>query len=198
LTVSVALALTSVACVHLIGSSGILAAFVAGLLFKRFLARAEDPHHERVQKAIGRFFDLPVLALFGLSVPWRDWLALDRAAWLFVLAVLLLRRPPVWLLLRPVLPSLAHRCEALFNGWFGPIGILRRRGRPPDPHRSGVDRRQPRRIRLDRDAWHERHPADQALPAPVCRASTLCGDDRHSPGHRLSVTGDVAGTSSSS
>jgi NhaP-type Na+/H+ or K+/H+ antiporter len=65
LTVSVALALTSVACVHLIGSSGILAAFVAGLLFKRFLARAEDPHHERVQKAIGRFFDLPVLALLA-------------------------------------------------------------------------------------------------------------------------------------
>jgi NhaP-type Na+/H+ or K+/H+ antiporter len=123
LTVSVALALTSVACVHLIGSSGILAAFVAGLLFKRSLASVEDPNHEHVQEAIGRFFDLPVFILFGLSVPWRDWMNLDWTAWVFVLAVLLLRRPPVWLLLRPLLPSLAHRREALFNGWFGPIGI---------------------------------------------------------------------------
>lgn len=123
LTASVALALTAVACVHLIGSSGILAAFVAGLLFKRFLVQVEDPRHEHVQEAIGRFFDLPVFILFGLSVPWRDWLGLDWTVWLFVLAVLLLRRPPVWLLLRPLLPSLKQRQEALFNGWFGPIGI---------------------------------------------------------------------------
>jgi sodium/hydrogen antiporter len=37
--------------------------------------------------------------------------------------VLLLRRPPVWLLLQPLLPSLRDRREAFFNGWFGPIGI---------------------------------------------------------------------------
>jgi NhaP-type Na+/H+ or K+/H+ antiporter len=29
----------------------------------------------------------------------------------------------VWLLLQPLLPSLRYRREALFNGWFGPIGI---------------------------------------------------------------------------
>lgn len=123
LTVSVALALTAVACVHLIGSSGILAAFVAGLQFKRFLVRVEDPDHEHVQEAIGRFFDLPVFILFGLLAPWPDWLALDGMSWLFVLAVLLLRRPPVWLLLKPLLPSVRNHREALFNGWFGPIGI---------------------------------------------------------------------------
>ncbi len=123
LTASVALALATVAWVHLIGSSGILAAFVAGLVFHRFLVRVEDPRYEHVQEAIGRFFDLPVFVLFGLSVPWRAWLQLDWTAGLFVLTVLLLRRPPVWLLLRPILPSLEDRREALFNGWFGPIGI---------------------------------------------------------------------------
>lgn len=116
-------ALATVACVHLIGSSGILTGFVAGLVFNRFLVRVEDPRHEHVQEAIGRFFVLPVFVLFGLSVPWRDWLELDWAAWAFVLAVPLLRRPPVWLLLYRRLPSLESRREGLFNGWFGPIGI---------------------------------------------------------------------------
>lgn len=41
LTASVALALATVACVHLIGSSGILAAFVAGLMFDRYLAQPD-------------------------------------------------------------------------------------------------------------------------------------------------------------
>jgi NhaP-type Na+/H+ or K+/H+ antiporter len=123
LTASVALALATVAWVHLIGSSGILAAFAAGLVFQRFLVRVEDPRTEHVQEAIGRFFDLPVFVLFGLSVPWHDWLALDWTALAFTVAVLLLRRPPVWLLLQPMLRSLENRREALFNGWFGPIGI---------------------------------------------------------------------------
>lgn len=139
LTVSVALALTTVACVHLIGSSGILAAFVAGLLFKRYLVRVEDPRHEHVQEAIGRFFDLPVFILFGLSVPWRAWLDLGWTAGLFAIAVLLLRRPPVWLLLRPVLPSLEGWREALFNGWFGPIGIAALFYAAEASHLTGVD-----------------------------------------------------------
>jgi NhaP-type Na+/H+ or K+/H+ antiporter len=140
LTASVALALSAVACVHLIGSSGILAAFVAGLVFDRFLRQVEDPRHEHVQEAIGRFFDLPVFILFGLSVPWHDWLALESTAWLFVLAVLLLRRPPLWLLLRPLLPSLQHRREALFNGWFGPIGIAALFYAAEATHMTHIDR----------------------------------------------------------
>lgn len=123
LTVTVALALTTVACVHMIGSSGILAAFVAGLTFDRYLTRVEDPRHEHTQEAIGRFFDLPVFVLFGLSVPWQAWLSLDTNVWLFAGLVLLLRRPPVWLVLHPLLGSLTQSREALFNGWFGPIGI---------------------------------------------------------------------------
>jgi sodium/hydrogen antiporter len=115
--------LTAVACVHLIGASGILAAFTAGLAFKRSLVQVEDPRTEHVQEAIGRFFDLPVFVLFGLSAPWRQWLELDWTAWTFVVAALLLRRPPLWLLLRPLLPSLRNWREAAFNGWFGPIGI---------------------------------------------------------------------------
>jgi sodium/hydrogen antiporter len=93
------------------------------LTFQRFLERVEDPRTEHVQEAIGRFFDLPVFVLIHLSVPWRDWLAIDWTAWAFVAAVLLLRRPPVWLLLQALLPSPRNRREASFNGWFGPIGI---------------------------------------------------------------------------
>ena len=78
--------------------------------------------------------------LFGLSAPWHDWLALEWTAWLFVLAVLLLRRPPVWLLLRPLLRSLQHRREALFNGWFGPIGIAALFYAAEASHMTHIDR----------------------------------------------------------
>jgi NhaP-type Na+/H+ or K+/H+ antiporter len=40
-----------------------------------------------------------------------------------VVLVLLLHRLPVWLLLRPVTCSLRSNRDAIFNGWFGPIGV---------------------------------------------------------------------------
>ena len=121
-TVGLALSLTVLACVKLIGSDGILAVFAAGLGFNRFISHRET-RQEHVQETIGRFFDLPVFILFGIILPWTAWGELGWPALLFVVAVLLLRRLPVWWLLRARLASLHTRRDTLFAGWFGPIGI---------------------------------------------------------------------------
>ena len=120
---SVALALTVLATVRLVGADGLLAVFAAGVTFARFITRRENPHQHRVQEGIARFFDLPVFVLPGTVLPWGAWRELGWTGVAFAAAVLALRRPPAWLLLRPLLPSLRRTRDVLFNGWFGPIGI---------------------------------------------------------------------------
>lgn len=123
LMVSLALTLTVLAFLRLLQSDGILAVFVAGLVFNRFVQEDDESEQGRIQEAISRLFELPVFILFGMALPWADWLDNGWPPLLFALAVLLLRRLPAWLLLRTLLPSLRCRREVLFAGWFGPVGI---------------------------------------------------------------------------
>ena len=122
LTIGIALSLTVLAAVRLIGSDGILAVFVAGLMLNRVVTDRET-RHEHTQEAIGRFFDLPVFVLIGAMIPWSGWQALGWPGIALVLAVLILRRLPWWLVLRPILPSLKTAGDAGFLGWFGPMGV---------------------------------------------------------------------------
>lgn len=74
LTAVIALALTALAGARVIGSDGVLAAFVAGAVLNAgdWETKAEQ-HMERFQEALARFFDLPVMILFGAVVPWHAW-----------------------------------------------------------------------------------------------------------------------------
>lgn len=121
-TVALALSITVLAAVRLIGSDGILAVFVAGLVLNRYVV-GEEMRHEHLQEAIGRFFDLPVFILLGVMLPWSAWMTIGWPGLLFVAAVILLRRLPWWLLLSPALRAVHRPAEAAFLGWFGPIGI---------------------------------------------------------------------------
>jgi sodium/hydrogen antiporter len=61
--------------------------------------------------------------VLGMALPWEGWLELGWGGLLLVAAVLLLRRLPAVLALRPLLGSLRSRGkDVLFLGWFGPIG----------------------------------------------------------------------------
>ncbi len=66
---------------------------------------------------------MPVFALLGLALPWGEWVELGWAAVALVVAVLLLRRIPAVLLLKPLIGGIRGWDEALFVGWFGPIGV---------------------------------------------------------------------------
>jgi NhaP-type Na+/H+ or K+/H+ antiporter len=123
LTVSLGLNLTALIMIRGLGGSGILGSFVAAAVFSRFLSAGNVLEEHRLQEAMGRIFELPMFFLFGLALPWEAWSQLGWRAYVFAASVLVLRRMPVWLLLYPLLPSLHKGRDALFNGWFGPVGI---------------------------------------------------------------------------
>ena len=122
LTIGLALSLTVLAGLELIGTDGILAVFVAGIMFNRGISDIET-HQHNLHGAITRFFDLPVFVLIGVLLPWKEWLAMGWNALFLALALVLLRRLPWWLVLSPIIPSLKKRDETLFAGFFGPIGV---------------------------------------------------------------------------
>ena len=123
LTVTIAMALATTSGVRLLGGDEVLAAFVAGAVLNNSNRQFNvQEHHERFSEALGRFFDLPIMIMFGAAIPWSEWSRLGWRAAAFAVAVLLLRRIPAWLLLRRWLPWNRDRRSALFAGWFGPIG----------------------------------------------------------------------------
>jgi sodium/hydrogen antiporter len=123
LTVSLALSLTVLGVTELLHLNGVLAAFVAGIVFNFAGSSDAKESQEEIQEAISRFFDLPIFVLLGMALPWQGWLDLGWKGPLLVVAVLLLRRLPAVLALRPLLGELRGRAnDVLFLGWFGPIG----------------------------------------------------------------------------
>ncbi|MUG91420.1 sodium:proton antiporter [Scytonema sp. UIC 10036] len=122
LAYTIALSLVVLGFVKLIGCDGIFAVFAAGIAFDQVVGGQERSEEEGVQEAIDRFFTTNIFLLLGLYLPWQKWLELGWKGMLLVIAVLFLRRLPAVLVLRPFLGKLKKLPDALFIGWFGPIG----------------------------------------------------------------------------
>ncbi|WP_157596583.1 cation:proton antiporter domain-containing protein [Saccharomonospora saliphila] len=120
---SVALTVAVLGATHLTGANGLLAVFVAGLVFRGVIPEDEDRTEERVQEGVNDFFLLPVFVLLGLALPWERWADLGWRGPALVVAVLLLRRLPAFVALSPAMRTVRGRSEAFFLGWFGPIGV---------------------------------------------------------------------------
>lgn len=123
LAFTVALALLVVGAAGLVQVNGVLAVFAAGLAFDNMVGGSERAEEANVQEAVNQFFTLPIFALIGLVLPLRGWLDLGWAGAGLAISILLLRRLPAILALRPLLPPVHHRHDLLFLGWFGPIGV---------------------------------------------------------------------------
>ena len=100
---------------------GVLAAFVAGLAFNLTSTGAERTAEVEIDEAVNRFAVLPMFLLLGATIPWTVWRELGWTAIALALAVLLLRRLPVLLLLKR--PLNLGWPDALYLGWFGPVGV---------------------------------------------------------------------------
>ncbi len=74
-----------------------------------------------IDEAVNRFAVLPLFVLLGAALPWRQWAELGWGAAVLVVAVLCLRRVPLILLLRR--PLRLPTPDALYLGWFGPVGV---------------------------------------------------------------------------
>jgi len=123
LAYTLALSLAVLGAAKLLGTDGILAVFVAGLAFDAAVSESDRAEEERVQEAVNRFFILPIFVLLGLTIPWEGWMDLGWSGLFLALAVLLLRRLPAVLALKPLLGRVGGTRDALFLGWFGPIGV---------------------------------------------------------------------------
>ncbi len=122
-TVNLSLALFVLAAVGLIGGDGLLAVFAAAVVFAGRTDEQRTEGSERFQEAVKRFFELPVLILLGIALPWSAWSKLGWWAFAFPLVAIFMRRLPAWLLLARFMPSLADARDRWFAGWFGPVGI---------------------------------------------------------------------------
>ncbi|KAK0736817.1 alkali metal cation/H+ antiporter Nha1 C terminus-domain-containing protein [Apiosordaria backusii] len=112
----------------ILGLDDLLVGFAAGVGFSNdgwFTQKTEESH---VSNVIDLLINLTYFVYFGTIIPWEDFNdhKIGLYAWrLVVLAifVILFRRIPIMLALKPIIPDLKTWREALFAGHFGPIGV---------------------------------------------------------------------------
>lgn len=127
-TIFLTLGLGLASVVELIKSDAAVAVIVAGVVFAwlRFDEKPEaDVEHQRdeYQHLLKQLLQVPVFVLLGTALPWSDWVDMGWKAPALVVAILLLRRIPAVLLLKPFVDQLQTWSTALFVGWFGPVGV---------------------------------------------------------------------------
>lgn len=123
LAYTVALSLLILGLARVLKLDGLLSVFTGGLAYSLIASVRVKSKEENVQEAVGSLFTLPLFVLLGAALPWAAW---QEQGWLMAalaLAVLLLRRLPMWLALWPVLRRTYTPRDGLFLGWFGPIGV---------------------------------------------------------------------------
>ncbi|MFC7230863.1 cation:proton antiporter [Saliphagus sp. GCM10025308] len=123
LSVTIALTFAVLGGVKLLGSDGILAAFVAGLLFNQFADAADEADEQKVQETVLRLFTFPIFVFFGIVLPVEQWVSLGWASVALTAGILLLRRLPMMVIFWQAVRSIDSGRDSLFAGWFGPIGI---------------------------------------------------------------------------
>jgi NhaP-type Na+/H+ or K+/H+ antiporter len=105
----------------LVHVDGVLAVFVAGLAFNLTASDSDRTTDVPIDEAVNRFLVLPLFIALGAALPWAAWGDLGWSGVLLAVAVLLLRRLPVLLLLAR--PLRLRTPDAVWFGWFGPIGV---------------------------------------------------------------------------
>lgn len=118
---TVVLALLILGASGLTRTDGVLAVFVGGLVFNLVSTGADRTAELSIDEAVNRFAVLPLFVVLGAVLPWSAWRDFGWSGPALAAAILLLRRLPVLLLLaRPLGLRLS---DALYLGWFGPIGV---------------------------------------------------------------------------
>ncbi|CAO3587640.1 unnamed protein product [Absidia cylindrospora] len=128
LSFGIALALFLMSMTGFSGSDDVLACFVAGNAFswdEWFRKETEDAHFQDV---IDLMLNLSVFVYIGALIPWSEFgnAAIGLSAWrlvVIVILILLFRRLPIIIALKPFMPAIKTYREAVFAGFFGPMGV---------------------------------------------------------------------------
>ncbi|KAI9837339.1 MAG: hypothetical protein M1819_000413 [Sarea resinae] len=112
----------------ILGIDDLLVGFAAGVGFSNdgwFTQKTEESH---VSNVIDLLLNLAYFVYLGSIIPWQQYNApaSGTTPWrLVVIAifVILFRRIPIMMALKPIIPDIKTWREALFAGHFGPIGV---------------------------------------------------------------------------
>ncbi|KAE8441166.1 hypothetical protein EG329_005795 [Mollisiaceae sp. DMI_Dod_QoI] len=112
----------------ILGVDDLLVGFAAGVGFSNdgwFTQKTEESH---VSNVIDLLINLAYFVYLGTIIPWEQYNNhnIGLTPWrLVVIAifVILFRRIPIMMLLKPIIPDIKTWREALFAGHFGPIGV---------------------------------------------------------------------------
>lgn len=121
--ISTTLAICILGAAKLAGTDGILAVFLAGITFSLSIAKDAREELENAQEGMSHLATLPIFLSFGLALPWEGRFSLGWQGVLWSILMLILRRVPALLLIYRFIPGLGSLRDALFMGWFGPIGV---------------------------------------------------------------------------
>lgn len=112
----------------ILGVDDLLVGFAAGVGFSNdgwFTQKTEESH---VSNVIDLLINLAYFVYFGTIIPWEQYNSanLGLSPWRLVIIaifVILFRRIPIMMALKPIIPDIHTWREALFAGHFGPIGV---------------------------------------------------------------------------
>ncbi|KAJ2742005.1 hypothetical protein GGI20_004786 [Coemansia sp. BCRC 34301] len=127
LSSSITLALLLVGVCTVVGTDDILCCFVAGNSFTWddwFRVETEDTG---LQETMNGLLSMSFFIYFGTIIPWNSYTSENMLhPWRISMAVTLimvLRRLPIIMASYRVIPAIRTWQDALFAGWFGPIGV---------------------------------------------------------------------------
>ncbi|KAJ1729381.1 hypothetical protein LPJ72_005005 [Coemansia sp. Benny D160-2] len=127
LSASITLALLLAGVCRIIGTDDILCCFVAANSFTWddwFRVETKD---KGLQETLISLISLSFFIYFGTIIPWSAYTSANMLnPWRIVVAIILmmcLRRLPAIVLSYKFIPAIRTWQEALFAGWFGPIGV---------------------------------------------------------------------------
>lgn len=112
----------------LLGMDDLLIGFACGVGFSNdgwFQEKTEESH---VSNVIDLLINLAFFVYFGTIIPWEQYNSsvIGTSPWRLVVLgifVILFRRIPIMVVMKPLIPDIKTWREALFAGHFGPIGV---------------------------------------------------------------------------
>ncbi|RKP13237.1 Cation/H+ exchanger, partial [Piptocephalis cylindrospora] len=124
LSFSIALALFIMGLVKIIGANDFIAVFAAGNAFTWNDWYSDQSTDSHLQEIIDMLFSISFFVYFGTTLQFAAFQEIGLGRLFAASAcILLFRRLPIIMILWKWVPAIKNRREAIFAGWFGPIGV---------------------------------------------------------------------------